>query len=258
MQRRIIGFAGTIAAGKSKRIKHLAKLWDEQHQQLAAAFPTVAFKTIDADVVGHKCYEPGTATYFKVIDQFGKDILSATTTAATSETEQENLPPIDRKKLGAIVFSSKEKMEQLNQIVWPAIALSIADDISATEKSILAANQEGKTTIKKTHLVYAVEAAVLPHMKEMLLMVDEVWLYHVQDDIAVKRVMERNHLPEEEAKKRVNAQSKLEEKIFLVEGAKKKLRLFDTTSVETETQLEESLHQQAETFRQMLKEFTTE
>lgn len=265
MQRRVIGFAGTIASGKSKRIKHLAQLWGptqhgggaepliaEQHkQQIAGMFPTVAFKIIDADVVGHRCYEPGTATYFKVIEQFGKDILEI----ATAENQD---APIDRKKLGAIVFASKDRMQELNRIVWPAIAQSIADDIANTEKEILKSNHEGKTTISKTHLVYAVEAAILPHMTDMLMMCDEVWLFHANDEVATKRVMERNKLSEEEATKRVSAQSKMEEKVLLVERAGKKLRVFDTSAIETDAQIEEALAIQVKQFQEMLKEFTAQ
>lgn len=63
---------------------------------------------INADLIGHNEYLPNTETYFKLIDTFGKGIVSSDGN-------------IDRKSLGKIVFQKKENMEKLNSLMWPAI-----------------------------------------------------------------------------------------------------------------------------------------
>lgn len=264
-----LGFCGGIGSGKSTRLKHLVKWWDAQG---AAKHPTIAFKTIDADIVGHRCYEPGSETYRKVVDHFSQygGILAS--------PSNEDAAPIDRKKLGAIVFASKDRMSELNHIVWPAIAAAIAKEIEVTAEAELSAatatptqasvdsNQKSGDddekkqiaagtaagTAKPTHLVYAVEAAILPHMAEMLMMCDLVWMFHANEEAAVRRIMQRNGVTQEEAVKRVNAQSKMEEKVKLISDAKKELTVFDTSSVESEEELKLDLAKVVDKFEELL------
>ncbi|MDE6357260.1 MAG: dephospho-CoA kinase, partial [Eubacteriales bacterium] len=58
---------------------------------------------IDADKLAHKIMKKGEKAYYEIIDAFGEEIL----------TKEKN---IDRKALGGIVFSEKEKLELLNFI----------------------------------------------------------------------------------------------------------------------------------------------
>jgi dephospho-CoA kinase len=62
---------------------------------------------IDADLLGHQAYAPGTDAYRQVVETFGKGV------------ELEDGSGINRRALGAIVFGQKDKMKQLTDIVWP-------------------------------------------------------------------------------------------------------------------------------------------
>ena len=63
---------------------------------------------IDADKLGHEAYNPGTECFHQLVSTFGEVIVTSSST-------------IDRKALGAIVFSDPSKMRQLESIVWPEI-----------------------------------------------------------------------------------------------------------------------------------------
>lgn len=116
----IIGLIGGIASGKSVISQHFEQL---------GAF------VINCDKLAHQIYEPNTPCHFKLVEHFGKDILSDDNT-------------INRKKLGAIVFADKSKLNELNQIVWP----SLMDEVQRKIDNI---------RTNKTHDVVMIEAAVL-------------------------------------------------------------------------------------------------
>ena len=81
---RVIGLTGGIGSCKSTVSRFLA--------ELGAA-------VIDADKIGHEVYRPDTGTWRKLVKTFGRGILAADNT-------------IDRKKLGAIVFSDEEELKR--------------------------------------------------------------------------------------------------------------------------------------------------
>ena len=88
-----IGLTGGIACGKNK---------------VADIFHELGFYTIDSDVISRKVMKKGEIAYLKIVDYFGSDIL-------------DNNGEIIRKKLGSIVFSDKDKLKVLEEIVHPAI-----------------------------------------------------------------------------------------------------------------------------------------
>lgn len=116
----IIGLVGGIASGKSVMTKYF--------EQLGAI-------VVNCDRLAHQLYEPGTECYQKLIDHFGRHILN------DDET-------INRKALGAIVFADKEKLNELNGIVWPQLLLSV--------KALI---ENARNT--KSNAIVMIEAAVL-------------------------------------------------------------------------------------------------
>jgi len=90
----IIGLTGGSASGKSRIASYL--------QDLGAGI-------VDCDGLGHKAYEPGTDCYNQILETFGQDLKNP-------ETEK-----IDRRKLGAKVFSNPDLLHKLESIVWPEI-----------------------------------------------------------------------------------------------------------------------------------------
>ncbi|XP_031638702.1 bifunctional coenzyme A synthase [Contarinia nasturtii] len=162
----IIGLIGGIASGKSIISQHFEKL--------GAA-------VINCDRLAHDVYEPGTDCHAKLATHFGNDILNA------SDDNR-----IDRKKLGAIVFSNKEKLNELNEIVWPALMKKVQERIN-------------QIRVEKSHDVVMIEAAVLLQagwQHEM----HEVWSLIVPPERAIRRLINRDNLTEEQAKQRIDAQ----------------------------------------------------
>jgi phosphopantetheine adenylyltransferase / dephospho-CoA kinase len=162
----IIGMIGGIASGKSKMT--------ERFQKMGAG-------VIDCDKLAHNLYEPGEECYQAIIDTFGYEVL-------------ESSGKIDRKKLGDVVFSKKERLEQLNAIVWPNLLKKAKERIRELYE------KDGKQIV-------ILEAAVLLQAGwEMEC--HEIWSCIIPKDVAVERIMERNNLTEGEARARIAAQAK--------------------------------------------------
>ncbi|HEX7928332.1 MAG TPA: dephospho-CoA kinase, partial [bacterium] len=98
----VIGLTGGIASGKSSVTQHL---------KAKGAY------IVDADRTGHEVIAPGGDAYQEVIAAFGQDIVAADKT-------------IDRRKLGNIVFGSKEKLQSLNRISHPRMGDRMAKEIA--------------------------------------------------------------------------------------------------------------------------------
>jgi dephospho-CoA kinase len=88
-----VGLTGGYASGKSF---------------VAAELRRLGCRVIHADQLGHEVLLPGGAAYQPTLDLFGPDILAADGT-------------IDRKALGALVFTSNDRLQKLNGIVHPAV-----------------------------------------------------------------------------------------------------------------------------------------
>jgi len=87
---KIIGITGKSGSGKTTFASLLAKKLNCEH--------------IDIDKIGHQAlYEPEILS--RLCDTFGNNILDET-------------GHLDRKKLGNIVFTKKEKMDELTDITW--------------------------------------------------------------------------------------------------------------------------------------------
>ncbi len=122
--------------------------------------------------------------YRQIIDEFGEDIL---------------LPngDIDRKKLGALVFTNEQKRLALNAIVHPAVRQEM---LKRRDEAI--ANREAFVVLD------------IPLLFESKLesLVDKIIVVSVTKELQLERLMKRNQLTEEEAVSRIRAQMPLEEK----------------------------------------------
>ena len=88
------GLTGGIASGKTT---------------VAAMLREMGFPVLDADRLAHWLIDPGQPAYQEVVRAFGKEIL-------------ESGGRVDRKKLGAIVFSDRAALQKLNAILHPLVA----------------------------------------------------------------------------------------------------------------------------------------
>lgn len=170
-----VGLTGNIASGKS----HASSVFAELGAQI-----------IDADLIAHELFEPGTATYTKVVQAFGTGILAADGT-------------INRKVLADIIFHQNEQRLLLNSLVHPEVCAEVM-----------------RRTFELAKLgfdgIVMVDAALLV----------ESGFYRTQDFLVVvtcdpalqlARVMNRCGLSAEEARLRINAQMPSAEKTKLAD-----------------------------------------
>ena len=163
----LIGLTGSIACGKSTVAKILA---------------THGARHIDADLMAHSTYEPGTTGFKQIIEAFGQEFLSDTGT-------------IDRKALGNLVFSDPAQLKKLTDIVWPLTAGLIRETAKAHQES-------------EPERPVVLEAAVLIQAgwHEFT---DEIWYVTCPKDQQLQRLMKRNQLSEDEARLRISSQKPL-------------------------------------------------
>ena len=142
----ILGITGAVGAGKSTIMNRLKEQYGAY--------------TIQADQVGHLLMKKGQICYDAILKQFGREIL-----AEDGE--------IDRKKLGSIVFSNRELLLKLNNIIHPAVKQYILDQVE--EK-----RQEGCT-------LFVMEAALLleEHYDAIC---DDLWYIYVNDEVRRARL----------------------------------------------------------------------
>ncbi|MEP6870342.1 MAG: dephospho-CoA kinase [Anaerolineaceae bacterium] len=159
----VIGLTGGIASGKST----VARFFRDQEVSV-----------IDADVLGHRTYDPGTDTFAAVVRAFGDDLVAADGT-------------IDRRVLGAKVFGKPEELKRLTDIVWPGIRKLASEALSALETA--------------GNALAVLEAAVLFEAGWEDL-TDEIWVVVVEPELAVARLAARNGLDADAARVRIASQ----------------------------------------------------
>jgi len=98
-----VGLTGGIGSGKSTVGKLLV--------QRGAAL-------VDADQLAREVVEPGTEALARVVERFGRDVLSAD-------------GRLDRKALASIVFHDDDARLDLNAIVHPAVGALMAERLTA-------------------------------------------------------------------------------------------------------------------------------
>lgn len=165
---------------------------------------------VDADQVARKVVEKGEPTLQKIVEAFGEEIL----------TENGEM---DRAKVGAIVFHDEEKRKLLNSIIHPAIR---AEMLRQRDEYI----QNGeKAVVMDIPLLFE---SKLQHFVEKILVVT------VDENVQLKRLMERNNFSEDEAMARIHSQMPLTEKVKQADAV-----IYNNgTLEETKQQVEKILH----------------
>ncbi|MCD7766201.1 MAG: dephospho-CoA kinase [Lachnospiraceae bacterium] len=171
---KILGITGGVGAGKSTILTYLK----EKH----------GARILEADAVGHLVQQPDTPCWKRIVETFGADILHDDRT-------------IDRGRLGTIVYADRDKLDELNAIVHPAVKEYICQEIDRCRRA-------------KQGLLIVIEAALLleDHYDEIC---DEIWYIYADDRVReerlirsrgysqkkVRQIME-NQLSEEEFRRR--------------------------------------------------------
>ena len=158
---KIIGITGGIASGKSTVTNYLRQK---------------GYQVIDADQVVHELQKPGGRLYQVLLSEFGTEILLAD-------------GQLDRKKLGALLFSRPNLLEKSSRLQNNIIR----EELAATEE------------------LFFMDIPLL-FEQEYEDWFDQVWLVDVSKDTQLERLMTRNNLSQEEAQRRIAAQLSLAEK----------------------------------------------
>ncbi|KAH8242439.1 hypothetical protein KR032_006522, partial [Drosophila birchii] len=148
--------------------------------KMAERLGSMGAKVIDCDKVAHDVYEPGQVCYERIVEHFGVSILSPD-------------GRIDRTKLGPLVFADPKKLQALNGIVWPELIAEVNRRLDVLRS---------QTDVPR---VVVLEAAILLRAGWEA-NCHEVWSMIVPPEEAVRRIIERNNLSEEEARKRLASQ----------------------------------------------------
>ncbi|MED3725581.1 dephospho-CoA kinase [Priestia filamentosa] len=139
---------------------------------------------IDADIIAREVVEPGKEAYNQIVKRFGRDILEEDGT-------------LNRSALGEIVFNDEQKRQQLNAIVHPAVRKEM---LSKRDHYL----QHERNVILDIPLLFE---SNLTHL------VDKVLLVYVDEEVQLKRLIERNGFSEREALARIKAQDPLKDKV---------------------------------------------
>lgn len=136
-------------------------------------------KIIDADAIAKKMQGKGMPAYQEIVEAFGASYL------------QED-GELDRKKLGAYVFENREARMQLNAIVHRYVSAEIKRRVE-----VYRADPEIRFTVLDVPI---------PIEDGFFDTCDYIWAVVANDDIRVKRLMNRMLISEAEAVKRIAAQ----------------------------------------------------
>lgn len=141
------------------------------------------YPVIDADRVVHDLQVPGGALYRVLVDHFGKGIL----------TESGEL---DRVALGQRIFSNPSERDWSNRVQGRLIREALAE---------VRDRQAAQSDLIFMDIPLLIEQGYEDWF-------ESVWLVAVSKETQFKRLMERNHLSELQAKERIAAQMPLDEK----------------------------------------------
>lgn len=138
-------------------------------------------ETLDADAVYHDLIAPGAPLSEALRSRYGSDIFAPDGT-------------IDRRALGALVFADPAALEELDALTHPAVVAEVQRLIEASDAQVMVVDA-----------VKLVESGLADAC-------DTLWLVTCEPDQQVERLMHRNSLSREEAKRRVALQPSVEAK----------------------------------------------
>ncbi|OGD26189.1 MAG: dephospho-CoA kinase [Candidatus Aminicenantes bacterium RBG_13_63_10] len=166
----IVALTGGIASGKSVVAGFLRERGCAVHS---------------ADTTAHEVVAPGSPAWKSLVDHFGAGILNADRT-------------IDRRRLGAVVFSEEKERLFLNSVIHPLVMKKKREAVERLEK-------EGR------HKIFISEAA-LTIESGFVSFYDKVIVVFCLPEIQEERLMARDGISRDEARRKIRAQMPVEAK----------------------------------------------
>jgi len=148
-------------------------------------FRELGCHVLDADKSAREVVEPGTQGLVQIVREFGSSVLQLS-------------GELDRKKLAGIVFADEEKRKLLNSIIHPFV-------IDVQDRWIQACEEADPDGIAIVDAALMIEAGSYRRFDKIIV----VWC---EPAIQLIRLMGRDHLSEQDAKARIDAQVSQEEK----------------------------------------------
>lgn len=166
----VVGLTGTVGTGKST---------------VARFFKELGAYVVDWDELAREVIRPHSEAWSEIVDYFGKHFLNEDST-------------INRRKLAKAVFSDKEKLEKLNQIVHPEV---FREDERITEE--IRRSDSDALIIKDIPLLREVAPPIS---------VDKIIVVSARAETQLQRLEEKG-MSREDARNRAKSQLSIEEKI---------------------------------------------
>lgn len=170
----LIGLTGGIACGKSTVVAMLAAL---------------GARTIDADRVTHRVQMPGTQVYQQIVAAFGPNILIGQN------------GPIDRRRLGNVVFGDPTALQRLEKIVHPVVRAEIRAFIAEVE--IVGGYGTRMQPMSRPVVVIDAIKLIESGWAEQC---QQIWVVTCDEAQQINRLMTTRGLREYEAVRRISAQ----------------------------------------------------
>ena len=139
-----------------------------------------------ADHIAHQIMEPEKPAWKKIVSHFGEEILNPDKT-------------VNRKKLGAFVFNNEKERNFLNQLVHPLV-------LEEKKKIIDKFRKDGRYKIFVSEAALTIESGYAEFF-------DKIIVVYCSEEIQIKRLMERDNISREVAKKKIGSQMPSEEKL---------------------------------------------
>lgn len=147
------------------------------------------YTVIDADIEARLAVEKGEEAYQEIVRYFGERILLKDGS-------------IDRAELGSVIFHDETERKVLNSIVHPAVRKRM------TAKKEQAISRNEQLIILDIPLLFE---------SKLQYMCDRTLLVYADEDIQLKRLMQRNQMSEKEAMARIQSQMPLRDKKALAD-----------------------------------------
>ncbi|MDR1473845.1 MAG: dephospho-CoA kinase [Lactobacillales bacterium] len=149
---------------------------------VAQIFKEHKIPVIEGDALTHSAQEKGADGFKAIVDEFGSEFL----------TDDGSL---DRKKLGKLVFADQSQLQRLERVLDPIIRLKIQKELE---------------NFKKSQVPLVVVELPLLFEKNYEEMMNQIMVSYLPYELELKRLMMRDNLKEEEAKKRIRLQETIE------------------------------------------------
>ncbi|MGB7295957.1 MAG: dephospho-CoA kinase, partial [Candidatus Aminicenantales bacterium] len=159
-----------------------------------------------SDRLAHELMKPGRPAWRQIVAHFGKEILNPDKT-------------INRRRLGTIVFSNPRERHFMNRLIHPLVLAKKKTTIQALEK-------------KDTHKIFVSEAA-LTIESGLVPFFDKVIVVYCPEELQVERLMKRDGITRQEARKRLRSQMPTAEKIKQADYLIETSGSVDETAVQT-------------------------